>query len=750
MGRFWLDEEGFLRGECFEGAEETLVDAEEQLREQRAMAGGRARPFLMDISRVRSLSREARNYFAQSAASFEDLHLRGARGRLAAEPRGGQLLRRAQQAADAHAPLHLEGRGPGVDASRAAVSRDSPVPYRSPGSVVDELLQSLESHVRALVEASIGTGFPSDAARDAVAAVARTSEALAGAVATGHRARAIEERQVDQVLDVLSGLAALDFSRRVETHGDTGKIDAVAMMTNMLSEELAASQQALAERSQALERARDAAQAATAAKSQFLANMSHEIRTPLTALLGFADLLTSPEMNDSDRLSYALIIRRNGEHLLSLMNDILDLSKIEAGRMEVTREDCSLSEALSGVISLMRVRAIEEGLEFKLYLLTPIPAVVRTDPVRLRQILLNLVGNAIKFTHAGSVRILVRYEPRATPPRLAIDVVDTGIGMSAEQMALLFQPFHQVDPSMSRRYRGTGLGLAICRPLAEALGGTISARSVPGEGSTFTLSVAIVVPPGTPLVQSIGEHALSVPEPGGPPSTGRVTRSVLLPQDGPDNQLLVTTLLRKMGLTVTVVENGQEAVKHALDARAAGVAFDLVLMDMQMPVLDGYGATTQLRRKGYKGSIVALTAHAMTGERERCLAAGCDDYLQKPIDRTALRVMLGERLRRAPDRAPAPLHSTLAHDPDLAEVLTQFVRSLGCRATSLRAAARAHDPAALRRLAHQLKGAGGGYGFPLISEAAERLERALDEDPLGAELEVLLEDLVSACGRARV
>jgi signal transduction histidine kinase len=338
-----------------------------------------------------------------------------------------------------------------------------PPPWRSPTALVDERRDELEGHVRALVEASIDPGFPPEA-HELVAAVARSAEDLAHAVDNSHRVRAVEERQIDQVLDVLSGVAALDFSRRVETQGDSGKIDAVAMMTNMISEELAASQQEIAERNVALSRAKDAAEAATAAKSQFLANMSHEIRTPLTALLGFADLLTAPSLPEADRIGYATIIRRNGEHLLALMNDILDLSKIEAGRLEVARQECSLAEALSGIISLMRVRAIEVGLDFGLHLLTPIPAVVRTDPVRLRQILLNLVGNAIKFTDKGSVRILVRYEPRASPPRISIDVVDTGIGMSADQLALIFQPFHQADLSMSRRHRGTGLGLAICRP----------------------------------------------------------------------------------------------------------------------------------------------------------------------------------------------------------------------------------------------------------------------------------------------
>jgi CheY-like chemotaxis protein len=350
--------------------------------------------------------------------------------------------------------------------------------------------------------------------------------------------------------------------------------------------------------------------------------------------------------------------------------------------------------------------------------------------VRLRQILLNLVGNAIKFTESGSVRILVRYEPRASPPRLSIDVVDTGIGMSADQVALLFQPFHQADPSMSRRYGGSGLGLAICRPLAEALGGTLSARSVPGEGSTLTLTLAVVVPPGTPLVQGIGEQALSRPFTAAPPPPDRFTGSVLLAEDGPDNQVLITTILKGHGLTVSVAADGEEAVARALDARAAGAPFDLILMDMQMPVLDGYAATTELRRKGHRGAIVALTAHAMTGERERCLSAGCDDYLQKPLDRTALLVMLGERLRRSSPDEPPPLHSTLADDPQLGEVIPRFVRGLGARAAALQDAAEKHDFANLRRLAHQLKGAAGGYGFAPITAAAEHLLRALDDNPL--------------------
>ncbi len=575
-------------------------------------------------------------------------------------------------------------------------------------------------------------------------------------------ARREEHLRLDEIGDVLFSLAALDFEKRASLRLDDGRYDGLAATVNMLSEELAASRDALAEQNRELARARDAAEDATRAKSQFLANMSHEIRTPLTALLGFAELLVDPAVSTSERLNYALVIRRNGEHLLDLINDLLDLSRIEAGKLTIEAVEASLPHVLSDVASLMRVRAADRGLDFGVHLLTPIPATMRTDPTRVRQILLNLVGNAVKFTRKGSVHVLVRHEPRVTPPRLAIDVVDTGIGMSAEQTARLFQPFQQADPSMSRRYGGTGLGLAISKAIAELLGGTLAVRSALDQGSTFTLTLPALVAEGAALVRSLTELASDPRDARAatPGAQGALRGSVLLAEDGPDNQLLLCALLRRLGLEVRVAENGRAAVDLAREAERAGERFDVVLMDMQMPVLDGYQATTELRLGGYEGPIVALTAHAMVGERERCLAAGCDDYVSKPVERALLTRAIARRLPGAvpPSETSAavvgaqvaPLFSRYERDPALAALVGRFVTALPARVDELRAlagAARDADREPLERLLHQLKGAAGSYGFPELSEIAAAVERALHA---GASPLEALAPFEAACARVRL
>jgi CheY-like chemotaxis protein/HPt (histidine-containing phosphotransfer) domain-containing protein len=478
------------------------------------------------------------------------------------------------------------------------------------------------------------------------------------------------------------------------------------------------------------------------AKSQFLTHMSHEIRTPLTALLGFADLLLQPKLTESERLNYAMIIRRNGEHLLQVINDILDLSRVEAGRLSVERISCVPAWILSEVASLMRVRAKESGLEFEARIATPIPRFLHSDPTRLRQILLNLVGNAVKFTRRGVVRLLARVDGE----RLVVEVVDTGIGIAPEQLQVLFQPFTQADLSLTRRFGGSGLGLAISKTLAEALGGTISVESEIGRGSTFRLSLPFE--PGGETIDSLEQMPTDRPAPLA--SATRLAGNVLVVEDGVDNQVLITTLLRGYGVTVAVTGDGQVAVQRALDAWRNGTPFDLILMDMQMPVMDGYKATASLRRAGYPKPIVALTAHAMAGERERCLEAGCDDYVRKPIGRSELLAALEEYLPAAPQSAEDPaLYSTFAGDAEMAEIIERFVAQLPQRIAALRVEARAPGSEALQRLAHQLKGAAGGYGFEPISEAAAALEQAVKAEGAQAAVQQALEALVDVCARAR-
>jgi signal transduction histidine kinase len=407
--------------------------------------------------------------------------------------------------------------------------------------------------------------------------------------------------------------------------------------------------------------------AATRAKSEFLTNMSHELRTPLTAILGFADLLLEDQegaLSDTKRISRVETIRRNGQHLLELINGILDLSKIEAGKMAVERLHVSPARIVNDVVSLLQVRAEAKGLALSAAFEGLLPATIQTDPTRLRQILINLVGNAIKFTDAGAVRVTARLVTAdRQPPLMEFDVADTGIGMSAAQIDGLFEPFTQADASCSRNYGGTGLGLAISRRLARLLDGDITVCSVPGSGSVFRVTIA--AGPLTALAPVEATAFSSGPSTGEPAGRGapRVEHQtvttelttadrksqaqaipveplaevrILLAEDGVDNRLLIGHVLRKAGAEVAVAENGRTAVDAAQSALLEGRAFDVILMDMQMPVLDGYAAARELRGAGYALPIVALTAHAMSDDRQKCLDSGCDDYATKPINRAEL------------------------------------------------------------------------------------------------------------------
>lgn len=519
-----------------------------------------------------------------------------------------------------------------------------------------------------------------------------------------------------------------------------------------------------------LRRARESAEEIARVKSEFLANMSHEIRTPLTAVLGFTDLLLAPSLSESDRLNYVQAVRRNGEHLLALINDVLDISKINANQINIESVDFSLHQVLHDAASVMQVRAYEKGLAFGVAYETPIPARIESDPMRVRQILLNLLSNAIKFTQGGGVKLTARCLDAGTDSsRVEVAVTDTGIGLSAAEIDGLFQPFRQANASTTRQYGGTGLGLAICRSLAEALGGEIRVESAPGEGSTFTLR----------LYQSIDAQAEMVAEPGVSSSTLEVetgrssaTRklhgSILLAEDGIDNQLLLSTILRRQGLEVEIADNGQSAVTQALAALDANAPFDVILMDMQMPRLDGYGATSRIRAKGYTGPIIALTAHAMSGERERCLMAGCDDYLSKPIDRLVLLATVESYLKH--DRAvgpeptttdtpsgsiesgegAAPLYSSFADDPDMEELVAGFVERLPLQVHEIRSAVDEGDLGLVRRLAHQIKGAAGGYGFLPVSRDAEALEVAAHEANQVGEVFDAMNCLAATCDRVRL
>ncbi|MFQ5462489.1 MAG: ATP-binding protein [Phycisphaerae bacterium] len=386
--------------------------------------------------------------------------------------------------------------------------------------------------------------------------------------------------------------------------------------------------------------ARTRAETANQAKSNFLANMSHEIRTPMTAILGFAENLLDSDLSESERFDCISTIRRNGEYLLELINDILDLSKIEAGKMAVERIACKPCSIVADVASLMRVRADAKGLPLNVEYVGPIPETIRTDATRLRQILINLLGNAIKFTEVGSIRLVTSFVDDVGGPCMQFDVIDTGRGMTEEQSARLFQPFVQADTSTTRKFGGTGLGLTISRRFAELLGGDITiATTKPGAGTTFRATVATGPLDGVSMLDhpESATVAHTGADPIAPaPQSDLLGVRILLAEDGPDNQRLISFILKKAGAKVTIKENGQLACDAALAAGDDRKPFDVILMDMQMPVMDGYQATALLRRKGFAGPIIALTAHAMAGDREKCIEAGCDDYATKPIDRAKL------------------------------------------------------------------------------------------------------------------
>jgi signal transduction histidine kinase len=408
-----------------------------------------------------------------------------------------------------------------------------------------------------------------------------------------------------------------------------------------------------------LRKAKTDAEAATRAKSAFLANMSHEIRTPMTAILGYAELVEElidqchdcPTESNCERWSegrrHVATVRRNAEHLLGLINDILDLSRVEFGKMTIERQPCHLQAIVEDVASLMRVRLEEKGLTYATEYAGPVPEVICSDAGRLRQILVNLVGNAVKFTQAGGVRVIVRCVRDLAEPRVEFDVVDTGIGMAPEETARLFEPFTQADTSTTRRFGGSGLGLAIARNLAQLLGGEVSlVEAQPDVGARFRLSVPTGSLDGVRMLTGPqAAPAAKAPAPATPTLQGLSGARVLLAEDGVDNQRLVAHLLRKAGAEVVTVENGRMAVDTAMEALKDGRSFDVILMDMHMPVLDGYAATRALRRRQYGGTIIALTAAAMQGDCDKCTAAGCDGYATKPVDRRGLIALVASHLK---------------------------------------------------------------------------------------------------------
>jgi|GEM_PF-6360753 len=488
----------------------------------------------------------------------------------------------------------------------------------------------------------------------------------------------------------------------------------------------------------------EAAEKANQAKSEFLANMSHEIRTPLNGILGFTELLASGANrgDESIRKEYIETIMSSGRHLLGLINDILDLSKIEAGQMTSEKAPCSPHDVINQVVSVLRVKAEEKGLKLSYQWLSRVPESIQTDEARFRQLLMNLVGNAIKFTEEGEV--VIDTELDFESKKLLIKVIDTGIGIPEEKQESIFDPFVQADNSVTRRYEGTGLGLAISRRLCGSLGGNLQVVSSLGSGSTFRLSIDTGSLSNVELLDSPPADALRGSSLKESRSASPVIHgtNILLVEDGEVNRKLVKIMLEEAGAKVTTAENGWVGVKLATQDR-----FDLILMDMQMPVLDGYGAARQMRDQGLETPIVALTAHAMKGDDEKCYQAGCTAYLTKPIQMNVLlqaivgllgcenepqtieHTKIEHTTTEQSCDASGPLLSTLPLDqPVYREIVEEFVEFLVEQVESMQVAYEHHDFSELTHLAHALKGAGGTAGFDVLTEAAVNLHQAASSD----------------------
>lgn len=489
------------------------------------------------------------------------------------------------------------------------------------------------------------------------------------------------------------------------------------------------------EKARAIYAEKVAAENANNAKSTFLAHMSHEIRTPLTAIIGFADSLLSPGLDLEQRLSSIRTIVRSGKHLLQIINDVLDFSKIEAGRRDLDNVSTDLPELLADVHAFIEVLARDKGLHFSIFLRSQIPRRITTDPVALKQVLINLCGNAVKFCERGHVHVYVGCDPQRE--RILFDVKDTGVGMTPEQIAKLFVPFAQADATIARRYGGTGLGLAISRRLVEMMGGAINCESTPHAGTTFSFEI------NSGLLSNVEWESLFDPSRIGniyiierENESISLSGRVLIAEDHPDLRQLLRIYLGRTGANLVIVENGAAALEILLDQ-----PYDLVLLDIQMPIMNGIDALRELRACSYNGPVYAMTANASIEDRDRYLEAGFNGVVAKPFARHELMALMVKWLTTTETcNDTSPIRSTLIDElPEFAELVEKFVGRLTPTVSRIGNAMRSGNWNEVKRDLHDLKGTGTAVGYPIVTELASQIYVQVVNDQLDVAKQLLPE-----------
>ena len=480
----------------------------------------------------------------------------------------------------------------------------------------------------------------------------------------------------------------------------------------------------------------DEAKLASKMKSDFLARMSHEIRTPLGAILGYAESLTDAQQTVEERTQGTQRIIYNANHLLELINEILDLSKVESGKLELEKLPISPIDLAGDVVNITRIKADEKHLVCNVNYILPLPRQIVGDPTRLKQALVNLLSNAIKFTEFGHIYLNVSYS--AQDDRICFEVEDTGIGFTDEQKAKIFNAFTQADTSTSRKYGGTGLGLNLCKNLVEQMGGEISVKSKPGVGSRFMITLERGRPEDMGLVYELDNRLPAPKTPNRPKQYTRLQGKVLLVEDNKDNQYIISSLIKKAGAEVVIAENGAKALEKINTINE----FDLILMDMQMPVMDGPTTTRVLREQGCELPIVALTANAYKSDHERCICAGCNEFMTKPVSQDKLYKKLRQYLTEA-DEAPENedyliKQTEFSDDPKFTEIMNRYIKNLDKVNDELKQAASNTDWSEMRRLLHDVVGSAGAIGLEQLGDLSAEMENRLRNQDYNNVLDMLI------------